>query len=507
MAASPLKAPDPPERPLDLATETARARETLGHALAADAAGDAISLVVLAGLVRLYEFALIVAIGVAVYAGYVGFDDNRWYYVAAIAAVGAAAVIAFQSFHGYALVALRNPHGLALRLAGAWAVSFLLLFAAAFFFKLGSEVSRGFATLWFLIGLGALGVSRLALARMIDGLVAKGRIVKRAVVVGGGDLGRGFIRELTAADASEVQLLGVFDDRTDKRATLDVEGLPKLGTVDDLLEFARTTRLDLVIFALPITAEERIQDMLRKLWVLPIDIRLAAHANRLRFRPRSYSYLGPVPMLDLFDRPIADWDVIIKLAFDKLVGAFALVALSPILALTALAVKLDSPGPVLFKQKRHGFNNELIEVFKFRSMYVDQQDASGAKLVTRGDPRVTRVGRFIRRTSIDELPQLFNVVLKGNLSLVGPRPHAVHALAANVKYDEAVDGYFARHRVKPGITGWAQINGWRGETDTEEKIQARVECDLYYIEHWSIWLDVYILAMTPMSLIKTKNAY
>jgi lipopolysaccharide/colanic/teichoic acid biosynthesis glycosyltransferase len=162
---------------------------------------------------------------------------------------------------------------------------------------------------------------------------------------------------------------------------------------------------------------------------------------------------------------------------------------------------------VLFRQRRYGFNNELVEVYKFRSMYVDKTDATAAKLVTRNDSRVTRVGRFIRKTSLDELPQLLNVVFKGNLSLVGPRPHAVHAKAADRQYDEVVDGYFARHRVRPGITGWAQVNGWRGETDTQEKIQQRVEHDLYYIENWSILFDLYILATTPLSLIKTKNAF
>ncbi|HWK01169.1 MAG TPA: sugar transferase, partial [Xanthobacteraceae bacterium] len=151
--------------------------------------------------------------------------------------------------------------------------------------------------------------------------------------------------------------------------------------------------------------------------------------------------------------------------------------------------------------------NELIEVYKLRSMYVDQADEKAAKLVTKGDPRVTRVGRFLRKTSLDELPQLINVAIKGNLSLVGPRPHALHAKAANQLYDEVVDGYFARHRVKPGITGWAQINGWRGETDTSEKIQRRVEHDLYYIENWSVLFDLYILFRTPFALLKTENAY
>jgi exopolysaccharide biosynthesis polyprenyl glycosylphosphotransferase len=241
--------------------------------------------------------------------------------------------------------------------------------------------------------------------------------------------------------------------------------------------------------------------------VLPVDIRLSAHTNKLRFRPRAYSYLGEVPVLDMVDKPITDWDVVMKWLFDKVVGSVALVLASPLMLLTAIAVKLESRGPVLFKQKRYGFNNELIEVFKFRSMYVDQCDATASRLVQKNDPRVTKVGAIIRRLSIDELPQLINVVFKGNLSLVGPRPHAIHAKAANQLYDEAVDGYFARHRVKPGITGWAQVNGWRGETDTEEKIQRRVEHDLYYIENWSVLFDFYILIKTPLALAGHENAY
>jgi Undecaprenyl-phosphate glucose phosphotransferase len=277
--------------------------------------------------------------------------------------------------------------------------------------------------------------------------------------------------------------------------------------VDDLVDYARKTQLDLVIFTVPLSAETRLLQMLSKLWVLPIDIRLAANTSRLRLRPRSYSYLGSVPVLDLFDKPMADWDLVVKWLFDRVVGALLVAALSPVMAAVAVAIKLDSRGPVFFRQKRYGFNNELIEVFKFRSMYVDQCDAAAAKLVTKDDPRVTRVGRFIRKTSLDELPQLLNVVLKGDLSLVGPRPHALHAKAANQLYDQVVDGYFARHKVKPGITGWAQINGWRGETDTQEKIQRRVEHDLYYIEHWSVFFDLQILAATPLALFKTENAY
>ena len=416
-------------------------------------------------------------------------------------------VIAFQMLQGYSVPALRRPINALFRISGAWTFIFAALIALVFFAKLDSVISRFWLGAWFLIGFNALAISRFALAVVVDRLAASGRFQKRVVLVGGGDLARDLIRDLAKADPAEMRLLGVFDDRGDARSPTTVEGFAKLGNVDELVEYARQTRIDLAVFALPISAEQRILEMLRKLWVLPIDVRLAAHANRIRFRPRSYSYLGETPMLDVFDKPLTDRDVLTKAALDKIIGVLALIALSPVLALTALAIRLDSKGPVLFKQRRYGFNNELVEVYKFRSMYADRLDAAASRLVTRDDPRVTRVGRFIRKASIDELPQLFNVVFKGDLSLVGPRPHAVHAKAANRKYDEVVDGYFARHRVKPGITGWAQIHGWRGETDTQEKIQARVDHDLHYIENWSMWLDLYILAVTPISLLKTKNAY
>jgi Undecaprenyl-phosphate glucose phosphotransferase len=245
---------------------------------------------------------------------------------------------------------------------------------------------------------------------------------------------------------------------------------------------------------------------LKRLSQLPLDIRLPAETTSVRFRPRTYSYIGDMQFIDVFDRPISDWGHFAKSIFDRTIATAALVLLSPLMAAVAIAIKLESKGPVLFRQKRYGFNNELIEVFKFRSMYTDLSDATAAKLVTKDDPRVTRIGRFIRKTSIDELPQLFNV-LNGTLSLVGPRPHATHAKAANELYNEVVDTYFARHKVKPGITGWAQINGWRGETDTREKIEKRVEYDLYYIDNWSLFLDFYILLRTPFALLDTRNAY
>jgi Undecaprenyl-phosphate glucose phosphotransferase len=502
MSALPTKRP--PKSPRRPPLRDSRSPEAVA-ALAAEPAKVGYSAVVLTGLVRAAEFLLIVGVAFLVHRLYVaptvGYEPSYFLIVPAVAMLS---IIAFQMLRTYHPTAFRQPLRQVFRIAGGWACVFLLVFAVMFFLKLDGVVSRVWVASWFLLGLLTLAAERALLSRIVFGLVRSGRLDRRTVVVGGGEFGGDLLRALRAAHGAEIRVLGVFDDRSDDRSPETVEGFPKLGAVADLVEFARTTRIDLVIFAMPITAESRILEMLRKLWVLPTDIRLAAHASRLRFRPRSYSYVGQVPVLDILDKPIADWDVVIKLAFDKIVGALALIALSPVLLATALAVKLDSPGPVFFRQKRYGFNNEMIEVFKFRSMYVDHSDATATRLVTRDDPRVTRVGRFIRRTSIDELPQLLNVVLKGNLSLVGPRPHAAHAKAADRQYDEVVDGYFARHRVRPGITGWAQINGWRGETDTPEKIQQRVEHDLYYIENWSIFLDMYILAVTPYSLFKTS---
>ena len=394
-----------------------------------------------------------------------------------------------------------------MRLASAWSVVFLIAIGVSFFAKSGDQFSRAWLGSFYVLGLFALIAFRRVLFLLVRRWTRQGRLERRTVVVGADANGESLIRSLAAQRDSDVHVVGVFDDRGDERSAASCGGVPKLGSVNDLVAFARSTRVDLVIFSLPISAESRLLQMLKKLWVLPVDIRLSAHSNKLHFRPRSYSYIGAVPVLDIFDKPIADWDVVMKWLFDKIVGSLALICAAPIMLMVAIAVKLDSKGPVLFKQKRYGFNNESIDIYKFRSMYADQADLTASKLVTKGDPRVTRVGRFIRKTSFDELPQLFNVVFTGSLSLVGPRPHAVHAKAENRLYDEAVDGYFARHRVKPGITGWAQIHGWRGETDSQEKIQRRVEHDLYYIENWSILLDLYIVAQTPFALIRSENAY
>ncbi|WP_349371093.1 undecaprenyl-phosphate glucose phosphotransferase [Salinarimonas sp.] len=486
-------------------------RLAAGAPIAESASGlpvaKSLSPVVLVGMVRGIDALIVVATGLAAHAGYLGGIVSFEYWVA-IGALGALAILAFQALGAYSIGAFRAFFGYGVKIALGWALVFLIALAAIFLLKVGEEYSRVWLVSWFGMGLLALTAERLAVSLVVTAMTRAGRFDRRTAIVGGGPAAESMIKALDAQPDTGVKIVGVFDDRSDERSADVVAGYPKLGRVDDLVDYARRTQLDLVIFTVPISAEERILQMLSKLWILPIDIRLAAHTSKLRLRPRSYSYIGSVPVLDVFDRPIADWDLVLKWLFDRIVGSLLLILLSPLLLATAVAVKLDSKGPVFFKQKRYGFNNELIEVFKFRSMYTDMADATAAKLVTKDDPRVTRVGRFIRKTSIDELPQLFNVVFFGSLSLVGPRPHALHAKAADRLYDQVVDGYFARHKVKPGITGWAQINGWRGETDTQEKIQRRVEHDLYYIEHWSVFFDLQILAMTPVALLSDReNAY
>lgn len=485
---------------LDLEADTPLSSEILKAPL--------ISARIIAMIVRAGEFTLISALGALLLAAYVLPHDtvSLTAYASLIVAATLTLVILLHIGGLYTVHALLRPTDHIARLAGAWLFIASLVIAYAFFSKTGDDYSRAWAALWFVGGLCALLLFRIFVARQMRQWNAKGQFDRRCVLVGGGQPAERLIEAFEASKDGDVSVIGIFDDRDDARSPSSIAGYPKLGNVNELIDFVRRNRIDLLIVTLPLTAEARILDMLKRLWVLPVDIRLSAYTQKLRYRPRAYSYIGNVPCLDVFDKPLTDWGQFAKSIEDKLLASLALLLLSPVMLLVALAIKLESRGPVFFRQHRYGFNNELINVYKFRSMYTELSDQKAAKLVTRDDPRVTRVGRFIRKTSLDELPQLFNV-LRGELSLVGPRPHATHAKAQEHLYPDAVEGYFARHKVKPGITGWAQINGWRGETDTVEKLHRRVEHDLYYIENWSIAFDLYILLHTPLALFSTENAY
>jgi Undecaprenyl-phosphate glucose phosphotransferase len=475
--------------------------DTMGHA-------RTLSPVVVSGSVRCAEFLVVTLLGFAIAHYYVeepGVLQNAAY-LFATALVGTATVAVFGLLDLYSLRTLSASLKSLPAVMLGWTTAFAALIAAIFFLKIGPDISRVWLAAWFASGAALVMTGRLVAGWAIRKAANSGRLYQRVAIYGAGPLTENLIKEFEADSNSIVRIAGIFDDRTHARAPCRIAGYPRAGGLNDLISMSRTKQLDLVVVSLPLAAEDRLSSVAGRLSVLPADVKMPARATDLRFSPRTYSHVGSVAMIDLFDKPIADWDYVSKWMFDKIIGSLALIALTPLMLLVALAIKLDSRGPVFFRQKRYGFNNELIEVFKFRSMYVDRCDATASKLVTKNDPRVTRVGRFIRKTSLDELPQLINVV-KGNLSLVGPRPHALQAKAAGHLYDEVVDGYFARHKVKPGITGWAQINGWRGETDTEEQITKRIEHDLYYIENWSVFLDLYILLKTPFALLDTERAY
>lgn len=406
----------------------------------------------------------------------------------------------------YSISALRRPASQIGKLLTSIALSVLIANGTFYLFGI-TPVLPITVVVWSILAFLSIALSRLAAARIITYFANAGRLRRRAVIVGGGKEAQTLV-DLLRDEKTHLDILGVFDDRIQTRTEAGEPecDLHRLGTFDALEAFCRETGVELLIVSVPAAAEERLLQIIKQLMTLPVDIRISAHTSKLHLNRKAYSYIGKVPMLPVLDRPLSDADRMIKNIEDRVAGLLILLLAAPVMAVVALAVRFESKGPILFRQKRLGFNNELIEVFKFRSMYTDMSDAAAAKLVTKDDPRVTRVGRIIRKTSLDELPQLFNV-LRGEMSIVGPRPHALQAKAGDDLYHDAVRSYFARHKVKPGITGWAQVNGWRGETDTLEKIEQRVAHDMHYINNWSVLLDLYVIAITPFSLIGGKNAY
>jgi lipopolysaccharide/colanic/teichoic acid biosynthesis glycosyltransferase len=410
--------------------------------------------------------------------------------------VGIGTVVAFHSAGLYEIRALYSPRIFGLRAAAAWSA----VCATCLFMTLA--VARGLVpdpSWWgaFLVAASAaLGAVKLAQAAILAAALPRGLLERRTVLVGGGPPAQAILRALRAGPSGDVRVLGYFDDRDDSRVPDSLPGCPKLGDTDDLVEFVRRVPVDLVLFTLPFTAEDRILDMLRKLWLLPVDIRLAAHQSRLRLRARCYSRVGGIPVVDLADRPVADWDAVLKTAFDRAGGAVLLLLLAPVMLMVACVLRLSGTGPVLVREQRYGFNNEIIEVLRFREP-VPPPATAGASREPRLEAQRT-LAILMRRTGIASLPQLVNVVFGGKLSLVGPAPHPPEPRAAVQGCDDVVDGYFARHKVKPGITGWAQIAGLDG-LEEPVSVQRRIESDLYYIENWSILLDLYILAMTPFA--------
>jgi putative colanic acid biosynthesis UDP-glucose lipid carrier transferase len=300
-----------------------------------------------------------------------------------------------------------------------------------------------------------------------------------------------------------MEIIGFFDDRTPDRLPEGLAAKTNLaGTTDDLIARARTGEIDTIYMCLPLRAESRVNEMLRRLADSTASVYLVPDFFVFDLLHGRWSSLGDLPVISIFETPFYGVDGILKRIEDIVLGIGAIIVASPVMVLFAILIKLTSKGPVFFKQRRYGLNGEVIEVLKFRSMRVTE-DGPVVKQATKDDPRITPVGRFMRRTSIDELPQLFHVV-SGKMSLVGPRPHAV---AHNEEYRKRIQGYMLRHKVKPGLTGWAQVNGWRGETDTLEKMEKRIEHDLEYIRRWGIMFDIWIIFLTVFGRKVRQNAY
>jgi len=384
--------------------------------------------------------------------------------------------------------------------------SFALFLAIAFALKITNAYSRIWLAGWFCSSAAVLSVSRLYVGHYVAQLAHRGRFANRTVIVGRGTQASKLAKHLETCHADRTRILGFIADDSEHTGPENHKYGRFLGGLDELVRMVRNDEVDQVYIALPWNEVDRIRKITHRLAMTPIPVRLSPDLAGFEFPDRSYMEVAGLPMLPLFDRPISGWSQFIKAVEDRVLASIVLSVFSGVMALAAIAVKLTSSGPILFKQKRYGFNDQLIEVWKFRTMYHHAADYQAERLTKKDDERVTPVGRFLRRTSIDELPQLFNV-LRGDMSIVGPRPHALAAKAGGQLYDDVVDHYAARHKVKPGITGWAQVNGWRGETITAEDIRKRVEHDLYYIDNWSIWFDLEIIVRTIVVLFRDKNAY
>jgi polysaccharide biosynthesis protein PslA len=351
----------------------------------------------------------------------------------------------------------------------------------------------------------AMAGERLLGYGLLNRWQAAGHLSTSVVVFGADTIGQRLVKVVREEYPDSVSVVGVFDDRL-QRVPGHVQGIPVEGGIDALIEFVKAMpAVDKVLIALPMSAEGRILQLLTRLRSLAVDVALVPDFVGMRL-DKQIAHVGSPPILSVLRKPQSELDWLVKRSFDFATSLGLLIALSPLLALTALAIRLDSPGPILFRQPRLGLNNKEFNVLKFRSMYVEQSDLEAREQTKRNDVRVTRVGAWLRRLSIDELPQLFNVVA-GDMSLVGPRPHALGMQVKDRLCDEIVREYAVRHRMRPGITGWAQVRGLRGAVDEPALLEARVNHDIYYIDNWSFFFDLRILVMTVVELIRPRNAF
>jgi Undecaprenyl-phosphate glucose phosphotransferase len=344
---------------------------------------------------------------------------------------------------------------------------------------------------WLLSSVSGTVALRLAVRHRLLRMRAQGRLARNVAVVAHSRQELEMARKSGENAASFGNLIGIFSDRfADDRLT---------GSLDDLLRMAKSIHIDEIRFGIALERAGDLEAAVRKLSAVPTELRLDPVLTRAYVRPPSGFDLPP---LTIKRRPLAGWDSAVKRTEDVFCAALLLLFVAPLFGIIMLLVRLDSPGPIFFRQQRLGLDNNPFNLVKFRTMFHEVEDPAIPQ-ARRNDPRITRLGAYLRRTSLDELPQLLNV-LHGDMSLVGPRPHAI---AHNEKYSQLIDCYSARHRVRPGLTGWAQVRGWRGETATLELMRRRVEHDLYYIDNWSLGLDIYIIFRTFPVVLLGKNAW
>jgi len=394
-----------------------------------------------------------------------------------------------------------KPHGR--RTIQLWNVTLICLLALGFLEKVSVDYSRGWIVIFYIATLAALIVERYVIVRVTAMARAAGLLsAQRIFLIGTGANVGAFVNRYEPWSLG-INIVGCRF-LTPVVATMPVEA--RRAVLDrDLAEAVASVRSlepDAIFVLLPWSATETIDHCAETFLTLPVEIHLGPEQVLHKFEEARLSTLGPVASLQLTRRPLTRREIIQKRAFDLVFAAAALIVATPLLVLVAVLIKLDSPGPIFFVQRRYGFNQQPFRIIKFRSMRT-LDDGAVIQQARADDPRLTRIGRWLRRWNIDEIPQLFNV-LTGDMSLVGPRPHA---LSHDREYERRISLYARRHNVKPGITGWAQIHGYRGETDTEEKMRKRVEHDLFYIDNWSLWLDLKILVRTVLSRAAYQNAY
>jgi putative colanic acid biosysnthesis UDP-glucose lipid carrier transferase len=389
------------------------------------------------------------------------------------------------------------------RLVMTWLAVMALLLAAGFWSKTSTDYSRKVMAAWAVLAPTLLYAWRAGVRIALQEVRVRGYNSRTAAIVGASAVGEQLAQRIAESPWMGLRLVGIYDDRSIAR--LESKSLPPIdvkGGFDALVEQARNREIDIVYIALPPRADTRINQLIRRLSDTTASVYLAYDFGGYDLLRARWSILGDVPVMSVVEDPFYGGDGLVKRVEDMLIGAAILTIVAVPMALIGLAVKLTSPGPVFFRQRRYGLNGEEIRVLKFRTMTVCE-DGDRVVQATRDDQRITRVGAFLRRTSLDELPQ-FRQVITGTMSIVGPRPHAV---AHNEQYRALIKGYMRRHKVKPGITGWAQVNGWRGETDTVEKMEKRVQYDLDYISSWNLGLDIKIIVMTVWTVLRGRNAY